>query len=165
LPGLDASIFSHVVSEDLPAIYGDLVPVDLDQFEKTAKVISSVVQAGLVASSAAVHTGGLMTALIKSCIAGGLGAEIDLTELETHLEKDQSEVDQILFSEQPGRYLLSVAPEMEEQFMSKISGIDCYRIGNVTESGLKMKSSAGNTQIDLLKAEEAYQKTYNFGGL
>ena len=161
LPGLDASIFSHIVSEDLPAVYGDLRPVNLDQFEQTAKIISSVVQQGLTASSAAVHIGGLMTALVKSCLAGGLGVEIDLSQLE----KDQSDLNQILFSEQPGRYLLSVAPEMEEKFLLELSDIDCYRIGSVTESGFQIKSSAGDNPIDLLKAEEAYQKTYNFGGL
>ncbi len=88
------------------------------------------VRDGLVASALAVTLGGLGVALAKSCIAGQLGAKI---ELEAVPQAEGLNHQQLLFSESLGRLLVTVAPQDQAAFERAIQGTAYACIGEVAE--------------------------------
>ncbi len=92
--------------------------------------VSGAIADGLVRSAATPSKGGLAVALAKCCLAGNLGAEIDLVECpaESGLADDL-----LLFGESNGRFVVAVGPDEAEAFESRFSGLDYRRVGVATE--------------------------------
>ncbi len=106
-------------------------------------------QSGLLASSQHVWQGGLATALAKSCVAGQLGAHVDLSKISEDLST-------AMWSESKSRFLVSVASnkvgELEKLFPEAIE------IGEVAGDDLVI---AGLDAVSVEKLSDAYRETFS----
>ncbi|MGB4058228.1 MAG: AIR synthase-related protein, partial [Alphaproteobacteria bacterium] len=103
----------------------------------------------LIASGMGVNHGGLGVALAKMAIAGQMGLDIDLGHIGLRADK-------ALYSESPGRIVVTVAPQNKKAFEKTFSGFGhVHYIGSVayTEK-LNIKNTV---QIDIKKLDEAYK--------
>ncbi|MCP4676187.1 MAG: phosphoribosylformylglycinamidine synthase, partial [Deltaproteobacteria bacterium] len=99
----------------------------------------------LVASCHDVSDGGLGVTLAETSFAGGLGLIVDLREIPGE-NADQD--DTLLFSETPGRFIVTVAQEAAQSFEILMGGA-VKRIGNVTaDQRLVITGLGGKTIID-----------------
>ncbi|ORJ53712.1 phosphoribosylformylglycinamidine synthase subunit PurS [Geothermobacter hydrogeniphilus] len=101
---------------------------------------------GLVASCHDLSDGGLGVALAEKAFAGGFGIRADLTAVRTDVPLRD---DTLLFSESQSRLLVSVHPELRDDFEAVFAGTDCALIGEVTEDGrLEVTGTDGRVLID-----------------
>jgi phosphoribosylformylglycinamidine synthase len=104
-----------------PAVVG-VVPAPDDDAPERYRRLHAAIRAGSVRSCHDVSEGGVAVAVAEMCIAGRLGARIDLGDDDLTTE---------LFSESAGRLLVAVAPEHAAEFEATI-GRSIRRIGTVT---------------------------------
>jgi phosphoribosylformylglycinamidine synthase subunit PurL len=97
-PGLPASELAKLRGEALPV---GLPTVDIAAVRAAQVAIRDFVRDGSLSSAHDVADGGLLVAVAESCLAGGLGATLDVSSLLG--EADAAERDRILFGESPGR--------------------------------------------------------------
>ena len=106
------------------------VPGALDRLRALHRAIAS----GCVQACHDLSEGGLGVALAEMCLAGRLGAEVDLRKVpcpEADIEDDV-----LLFSESLCRFLAEVRPEDAPAFEAMLEGHPFARIGQVTADGL-----------------------------
>ena len=110
---------------------GKNVPkVDADSAIERYKKLHTAIKQGLISSCHDCSDGGLGVALAETAFSGGLGMEIDLRKVPVEgLERN----DKILFSETPGRFVVTIPPENKEKFENVIK-IDFSCIGRVTKN-------------------------------
>jgi len=90
---------------------GVLAPVDADLERRLAGVLVALAGDRTLRSAGSVGRGGLLAAIVRACVGGGLGARIALPEVDgSPSTSDGRRLAQALFSEAPGRALVSVAP-------------------------------------------------------
>ena len=85
----------------------------------------------LIASAHGVYRGGLGVHLAMVAMGGHLGMKIDLSLVPS---ENVERIDTLLFSETPGRFIVTVAPKNQETFVKLFKGIPCACIGSVTEN-------------------------------
>ncbi len=108
--------------------------------------LHEAIKAGLVASCHDLSDGGLAVALAESAFAGSLGARIRVAEI---LIEGVDRDDTALFSESPGRLLVSVFPESLKQFEAALAGFPVAKIGTVSsDERLEVLGLRENTVID-----------------
>jgi phosphoribosylformylglycinamidine synthase len=110
------------------------VPPVLD-FEKEKKIQNFcrvMIEGGFLASAHDCSLGGLAITLAESCLASGLGAEIEL--------KSDLRSDCCLFGETQSRMVVSISPTHSEKFMktARGEGIPFHYIGRVKGNRLKI---------------------------
>ncbi|MFL5734993.1 MAG: phosphoribosylformylglycinamidine synthase subunit PurL [Chloroflexia bacterium] len=120
------------------------------------------IRAGLVDVAHDCSDGGLAVALAESCIAGDLGAEVSLDELERAHPRLRCDVH--LFAEEPSRIILALQPEKWDQLQqlagSMATGL--YRLGTAGGNALRI-NHANQALIDLPIAEaEAAWRQRNY---
>jgi phosphoribosylformylglycinamidine synthase len=98
-----------------------------DEHVPLYKALSDAMEEGLVASAHDVSDGGLSVAFAESALGFGLGAELDLDKAASSTDRE----DAMLFSESPGRFLVSVSPENVDRFESLMRGTVCRKAGRV----------------------------------
>jgi len=115
----------------------------------------------LVASCHDLSDGGLGVAAAETSFAGGLGMTLNLSKVRSNnLDRD----DILLFSETPGRLLLTVPTAAQKSF-EIIMGESVEKVGIVTEDKrLTISGLKGETIIDedIFKLKEEWQKTLSF---
>ena len=89
--------------------------------------LHAAMQAGLVVSCHDISEGGLAVAMAEMCVAGRLGATIDVLP--------DDDLASALFSESLGRLIVEIEPRSAAAF-GRIMDDQCLRIGEVTESGM-----------------------------
>jgi phosphoribosylformylglycinamidine synthase len=97
------SAWAHVIHGHLG---GRPPSVDLDAERRLADLMTAAAHEGLIASAHDLSDGGLAVALAESCIRGGHGARVILP----------GDPFTALFSESPGRAIVSVTPGREPEF-------------------------------------------------
>lgn len=115
-----------------PAPYVGATPPELDP-EATLplyRAFHAAVRAGLVRSASAPALGGLAVSLARACLAGRLGAELDLAGCPGAEALDD---DVALFAESNGRLLFTVAAADAEALEALFAGLPLGRVGTVTE--------------------------------
>lgn len=127
----------------------DLELPSIEQFKAVVAAMESLFEKEILASSAYISAGGLAACLLKALFASGLGAEVRFSDDLTNQ----------LFSESPGRFLLTIDPKDQVEFENSVGNF--HLIGKVVESGLLINSM----DINLEQAEQSYRFTYDFGGL
>jgi phosphoribosylformylglycinamidine synthase len=138
---------------------GNSVPkVDANKAIKLYKALVKLIDSELVASVQPVGLGGLGVAIAKKCIAGGLGANIDLSKV---LVEAVERNDFLLFSESQSRFIVTVAPENKEKFEKALEGNEFSLVGELTEGNLQLDGLNGERIVDakVSDLEEAYKKT------
>jgi phosphoribosylformylglycinamidine synthase len=93
-PSLPGSELAKLRGEELPA---GLDPIDVGAVRAAQEAIRDAVRDGSLSSAHDVSEGGFLVAVAESCLAGGIGATLDLGAVE-----GDDELMRILFGESPG---------------------------------------------------------------
>ena len=91
--------------------------------------LTGAIAGGLVRSCHDCSDGGLGVALAESAFAGDLGLQADLRAV---VRQGVKRCDHLLFSESHGRFVVSVSPEKEADFVAALKGVACAPVGRVT---------------------------------
>ncbi|MGP4002948.1 phosphoribosylformylglycinamidine synthase subunit PurL [Streptomyces sp. 8N706] len=144
---LGGSAWSQVVHDHL----GGLPPaVDLGREKLLAEILISGSRDGMVDAAHDLSDGGLVQALVESCLRGGKGARIVVPEgLDPFV---------LLFSESAGRAVVAVPRSEELRFtdMCGARGLPATRIGVVDGDSLEIQ---GQFSIPLAELRESYEST------
>ena len=136
--------------------------VRFGRFKIIYKALEKAISQGIVASAHAVSRGGLAAHLSLVAMAGGLGIDFDLSNVPRDNSKGILRNDTVLFSESPGRFIVTVPPEHCRLFEKIFKGLACFRTGYVTDShsNLNIIGLEGNTivGIPLEKLEREWKK-------
>jgi phosphoribosylformylglycinamidine synthase len=137
-PSLDASELSKLRGQWLP----DALPgFDLQEIIAAQRAVRDAVRSGEIASAHDIAEGGLAVALAECCLAGSIGARIDLGD-EPVQEDD-------LFGEAPGGFLLSGPAGV----LSALGALTPVRlIGTVAGGSLRFARPVFELSLDDLKA-------------
>jgi len=144
-------------------IRGGVVPglADSDATHKMYVRFHTAAKEGLVASCHDISDGGLGVAAAESAFAGDTGMHLDLREvIHEGVDRDDS----MLFSETPGRLLVSVKARNAEAF-EQIMGKSTARAGMVTDTGRMMVTGlSGSVVIDesVDELKECWYRTLDF---
>ena len=87
---------------------------------------------------------------MESCLGSGLGATVDLSGLA---ESTDLSIDETLFTESAGRFLISVDPGKEQQFLSVAVDVPLIQIGTITKSPA-LRIQGGKKCLASLSVEE-----------
>ncbi|MCS7250838.1 MAG: phosphoribosylformylglycinamidine synthase subunit PurL [Anaerolineae bacterium] len=112
----------------------DRLPQPVPQALDRMRALHRAIAAGWVQACHDLSEGGLGVALAEMCLAGRLGAHVDLRRVPgiEHLRTDE----EALFSESLSRFLVEVRPEDATAFEACLTGHPVARIGIVTEEPL-----------------------------
>jgi phosphoribosylformylglycinamidine synthase len=101
-----------------------------------------------------ISKGGFAVALSEMCISGKKGAQLDLARLL----RNDIRIDELLFSESHGRFIIEVDPVFSEEFISTIrtTGIKCEKIGMVGGDSIIFSYQQIGHSIDLKDLEKAW---------
>lgn len=130
---------------------GALPHLNYSEEIRTNKFIRSLIKRGLLKSCHDISAGGLAAALSESCFAsyGSKGAVLEIL-------KPRERRDAVLFAEGGARFLVSLAPEHEQEIL-KLAASENILVsakGEVSSSLLEIKNYAA---LDLAKAYQAWQ--------
>ncbi|MFE6690111.1 phosphoribosylformylglycinamidine synthase subunit PurL [Streptomyces sp. NPDC057743] len=145
-PELGGSAWSQVVHEHL----GGLPPrVDLERERLLAEILISASRDGMVDAAHDLSDGGLVQALVESCLRGGKGARL--------VVPDDLDPFVFLFSESAGRAVVAVPRSEELRFtdMCGARGLPATRIGVVDGEELAIQGQFAIPLDELRSAHEA----------
>lgn len=125
----------------LHGLQGGTVPQPRKHAPATMRALHRLIQAGLVQSCHDLSEGGLAVALAEMCLAGHLGAAVDLPDAVSPTT--------LLFSESQGRFVLEVAPEDEAELQDMMVNTPYDFLGTVSSSGALRVQSGSAMVIDL----------------
>jgi len=91
------------------------------------RALSSAIEEGALASVHDVSDGGLAVAFAESAMGIGVGADMDLSLIPKATESQEA----LLFSESPGRFIVSVRPQDLDRFERMMEGCPIARAGRV----------------------------------
>jgi len=133
-PELAASQFAQAAGyaeRERPLHGGECPTVDLKTFEGTARAIYNAINDESVASCTYIHNGGFGAALARSAMAGELGAEVHIADIR---QEGCSSVDEILYAETPGRFIVTITPEDQAAFEMRMESKNVVysQVGTVT---------------------------------
>ncbi|MFH1984692.1 MAG: AIR synthase-related protein [Pseudomonadota bacterium] len=134
--------------------------VRFDETTATVRRVAGVIAAGLTASVHGIYRGGLAVHGAMVAMAGGLGLTLRLADVPA--EPGLSAM-AVLYSETPGRFIVTVAPENVVAFEAAMAGGIVAAIGEVTSNPhLSVSDAAGKTIIDLALAcmKTAWQRPF-----
>ncbi|MBI4655650.1 MAG: phosphoribosylformylglycinamidine synthase subunit PurL [Elusimicrobia bacterium] len=123
--GLGGSIYNEIEKSG----NNHIAQADIKKAVKLYNAILKTIKAGFVASAHDVSDGGFAAAISEMAFAGGLGAEIDLSNMPR--EKGISEIE-LLFAESPSRLILEVKADKEKSFLKIVRGLPVSKIGYAT---------------------------------
>jgi phosphoribosylformylglycinamidine synthase len=133
LAGSEVEKLSGRLSRTLPDI-------DLEEQGRALKVIRDAVRDGLLASAHDVSEGGLGVALAECCIAGRVGARVELPH---------TGFAPLVFGEGPGGVVVSATPDAMAELESRATATGFFRLGTVGGDRLEIHKA------DLSEAGEA----------
>ena len=154
--------FEFIGEETISKPYvGNSVPkVNAKEAKNSYEALNLAIDKGLIASSIPVNQGGLGVAIAKKCIAGKLGADINLQKFK--VSSDLSRDDFVLFSESQSRIVVSINPNDKEKFEEIFKNIKTSQIGKITSGNLVIKglNQEEIINIDLKTLEEEYKSRF-----
>ena len=138
---------------------GGAVPrVNLTNAPKIFQAVHNSIEGGKIRSCHDLSEGGLAVAAAEMAFAGGLGIELELSNVAHAVECSTPAA--LLFSESATRFLVEVEPQNAAAFEAGFVGLPLSHIGSVTDSGRVRVTNGKNVVIDVgcpeLKA--AWQK-------
>ena len=114
---------------------GHVPTVDTEIAKTTFAKLHAAIQAGVVRSCHDLSEGGLAAAIAEMAFAGGLGATVDISDMEVMGQVDASLLDLVLlFSESNTRFVVEVEPNHAAAFESAMEGVAVAKLGEVTET-------------------------------
>jgi phosphoribosylformylglycinamidine synthase II len=94
------------------------------------RTIHQAILKDLLRSAHDCSEGGMLVALAESSIGGLLGVKAELENFSAEIKDFGGTMAEFFFNESPGRFVVSVAPEKEEEFRKMFSGQACVRLGH-----------------------------------
>ncbi|CAN2048365.1 Phosphoribosylformylglycinamidine synthase subunit PurL [Candidatus Magnetomoraceae bacterium gMMP-13] len=128
-------------------------------FIKAYKALAMAIQKELTASVHGVYRGGLGVHLALSAMAGNLGMNLDLNKIPA---KNLNRNDTILFSESPGRFIITIAPENKDAFEKIMNQTDFACVGITTEKTFKIKGLDNRVilNLNIKKLKDAWKQPF-----
>jgi len=114
------------------------------EFLSCYRALSQAIAEEILASCHGLYRGGLGVHLALCSLAGGLGVEVDLGKIGSHLPPHAA-----LYSESAGRFLVSVAPEQRARFEEILQGQPCHLLGEARPDEEFTITSQGRTLLTL----------------
>src|SRR4051794_37513239 len=120
--GFAGAFRPRLAGSELAKLRGDPLPegleaVDVRVLRAVQEAIRDAVRDGSLSSAHDVAEGGFLVAVAESCLAGGLGAMLDLGPVN-----DPDELERILFGESPGAgFVVSGSPEALERLGERVA--------------------------------------------
>ncbi len=154
---LGASMFYRIHGE-----LGANVPVVIPaEGKKLFDALSTATADRLVRSCHDLSDGGLAVALAEMAFAGGLGLDVDISEVGA-AEGLADHV--VLFSESPSRFVVEVEPGLAGTFEKAMAGVPCARIGRVTigTDFIVRKAARQVISTDWPRLKKAWQAPLSF---
>lgn len=124
------------------------------------RAVHRVIDDELAASVHGVFRGGLGVHLAMIAMGGSLGVEVALQNVPTEgLLRD----DVILFSETPGRFIITIDPKKKDAFERYFEGLSIANIGVVTEKAELVIKSAGKSilSVPVSELKTAWKQTFH----
>ncbi len=148
--------------QECPYEGGAAPKTNFEEFSRVNKGVSNAIDQELVASCSYIYDGGLMRAIAKSANAGNKGAEFSPDVIPT--QGRFSNIEEIIYSETPGRFIVSVAPENMEEFEKSVKNTPYKMIGKVSDEPTLSAHYPDGTKesISLNKVKASYQKPLRF---
>jgi len=137
-------------------LHGGTVPApDLAKAPNVFAKLHAAMKLKQVVACHDLSEGGLAVALTEMCMAGGLGADVDLSVIDHEPYPAGYDVDAtLLFSESCTRFLVEVEPGKKFNFQTKMMGVPCIPIGRLSGgTRVKVKGVDGRSVIDISIAE------------
>ncbi len=127
---------------------GVLAPVDVDLEVRLGTFLQQAASDRLLRSAHDVSSGGLVTAVVESCLAGGIGLQGTLPAGLAAL--------QALFSESPGRVVVSVGPDDVDAVRQRAAaaGLEVTDLGRVGGEAVVL---GGVLEVGLADLRAAYE--------
>jgi phosphoribosylformylglycinamidine synthase len=123
---------------------GNVPGVDLPELKKIMDRLLEAMAAGLVQSCHDCSDGGFAVAMAEMCIAGGVGADIDLSKV--------GGTDAVrLYSESNTRWIAEIL-EKDEAAFKKIMGRTVTKIGRTEGERMKIKGSSVSLAVKDMRA-------------
>jgi len=150
-PGLAGSELARLLDRPLGGV---LAPVDLHLERALADVLVTSIGDGFVRSAGSVGRGGLLAALTRACVGGGRGATVTLPAvdgLDAHPEGVR--LAQAMWSEAPGRVVVSVAPDNVAELTSRAhaGGLGVHVLGTTGGAALRIEGVVALPYDDLAR--------------
>lgn len=127
------------------------------------RALHQAIKEELVASCHGIYRGGLGIHLAMAAMGRGLGIAIDLSKVP-RADAEQNHV--VLYSESPGRFIVTIDPKDGSSFESLMNNLPCACIGTVTEGpDLVIHGLKGETliRVPVSALKAAWKRP--FGGL
>src|SRR5205823_123575 len=131
--------------------------VDLALHAEHLVRVRQAVRGGAVSSAHDVSEGGLACALAESCMAGGIGARVDLAPLLARLG-DAFEPEVALFGEGPGGVLVSGKHEAIEGLARRAGADGLIALGEVGGEALELTAGVARLSLPVEEAKTAYER-------
>ena len=125
---------------------GGQVPCpDLKRAPKLFDQLHGAMKMGYLKSCHDLSEGGLAVAVAEMCLAGNLGADIDLSVIgHEPFPAGYSPTTTLLFSESTTRFLIEVEPGKKYNLQTKLMGVSCTPLGRISRKAmLTIKDPAG----------------------
>ncbi len=141
---------------------GNNVPkVDIDSSLSIYNTVARITAKKLAASLHTPALGGLIVGFAKKAVAGGLGLDIDLAKLP--VDDKNMTIEEKLFSESNGRFIMTVAPENKSKVEDILNStnVSFAEVGQVIEEKVVKVSDADGSRVELAVDEltTAYKDT------
>jgi phosphoribosylformylglycinamidine synthase subunit PurSL len=129
----------------------DGAPIDLALNAKIYQCIYQLIQNNVIESCHDISEGGLIGAVIESCIGGKLGCKINLDSFSTL---------PILFNEGTGQFIISVAPNNLNSFNNIIAELPVLELGVVTSQySLHLTTNEEVIECPMTKLEASWKNS------
>ena len=148
---LTNTIYAEICEE---IVGGKMPDVDLQTEKSTGEFIQSVINERMLSACGDVSNGGLLTALAKMCVKGGVGVNLNLYGYS------ETELTTLLFNETCGQYICIVPKGQSISFVEKAveSNMIYTQIGFTTGSEICINDE----KIPLSKCKEALNSLAHF---
>jgi phosphoribosylformylglycinamidine synthase len=120
----------------------ELPSIDLERHARALEAVREAVRAGLIRSAHDVSEGGLAVALAECCIAGVIGASVELPDL---------------FGEGPGGVVVSGPPEAIARLAESASEHGFLRLGEVGGERLVVTAPAATLSVPVVDLATAFE--------
>jgi phosphoribosylformylglycinamidine synthase II len=132
------------LSRGLPA-------VDLDEQARALAAVRALVNSGAVASIHDVSDGGLACALAECCVASGLGARVDATEI------DANSGDVALFGEGRGGWVVSVPAASVDRVREIAASAGVIHLGEIGGDRLVATATGASLDVPVSELRDAHE--------
>jgi phosphoribosylformylglycinamidine synthase subunit PurL len=139
-------------------VEGRVPDVDLAAEAALQRLLADVITDGLLRSAHDCADGGLAVALAESCVAGGLGARVDLDAVAGSAP-GSARHDVTLFGEAPGRVVVSVAAPDVAVLSRRCddAGVSCSLLGTVKGDALQVQLGAEHVEVALAALRDTFE--------